>query len=283
MTQKVNRIAVFIDPQNMFMPNLRGDMPLPVQGADEDMKRAAAYLMQYPHHYDAIVVTLDTHPADHIAHAIRWRNSEGECPSPFTVITSADYEAGLWRAANEDDAPWQGEYLKLLEMTGRVHTIWPTHGVEGHVQHEVYHPLRKALRAWQIATGKKVQFIKKGMHRDTEQFGVFAADVPIEGAPETSVNMELVDYINSFDIINVFGEASSHCVMDSVKQFMDNVNFTDWSKITVFRDCMSPVAAVTDPETGEVIVDFPAQADAWFAELVDQGVLVDRVKSRMVA
>lgn len=275
MAQDKSRVAVFIDPQNMFMP-IEG-MPLPVAGADQDMIRAAEYLITSPCRYDAIFVTLDTHPADHIAHPVRWVNEQGKNPDPFTLITAADYEAGSYRAADPEDEAVQAWYLPQLEATGRVHTIWPPHGEKYTKQHEVYAVLKFALGIWERKTGTQVQYVQKGMHRDTEQFGVFAADVPIEGAPETALNVALVDEINSYDAIDFFGEASSHCVLDSVKQFMLNVDISHWRKITVFRDCMSPVAAVVDPESGETIVDFPAQAEAWFEELRMQDVNVAKV------
>lgn len=279
MTQKAKHIAVFIDPQNMFMP-IDG-MPLPVAGADEDMKRAAEYLIKNPQQYDAIVVTLDTHPADHIAHAVRWRDQAGNEPAAFTLITAADYAAGLWRAANPEDEKVQQWYLSQLETTGRTHTIWPTHGEKYTKQHQVYAILQFALTIWERKTGKKVQYVEKGMHRDTEQFGVFAADVPIEGAPETSLNMDLVDQINSYDAVDFFGEASSHCVMDSVEQYLNAVPYTDWAKVTIFRDTMSPVAAVVID--GVIVADFPKQAEAWLDGLPARGVAVDTVARRMAA
>jgi len=275
MKSQLRRVALIIDPQNMFMP-IPG-MPLSVQGADKDMQRLASYIENMLNWYDAIVVTLDTHPADHIAHPIRWQNKNREIPDPFTVITSAEYENGDWLAMNAPDAAWQGEYLKRLEATGRVHTIWPPHGNKDDIQYEVFRPLKQALRKWEHASGKWVQYVAKGMHRDTEQFGVFAADVPIDGALETHVNMELIDYINSAKEIDVFGEASSHCAMDSVNQLLANIPQADWGKISVFRDTMSPVAAVTHPTTGEVIVDFPALAEKWFSELETKGVRVTKV------
>ncbi len=268
----IRRLAFIIDPQNMFM-TLPG-MPLPVFGADQDMLRVAVRLLLYPFYYDEIVVTLDTHTEDHIGHPGRWLNDQGQQPLPFTVITSAEYEAGKWCAADPADQVWQGDYLRLLEATGRVHTVWPVHGRKGHFEHKVYKPLKAALDTWERITGKKVRYIEKGMHRDTEQFGVFGANVPITGASETEINMELLGEVNSFDATHYFGEASSHCAKDSVTQNLAHIPEVDFSKYTVFRDCMSPVAAVVDEKTGDVIVDFPAQAEAWFHELQAKGVNV---------
>lgn len=280
MSERLTRALLIVDPQNCFTNDPRA--PLPVEGAKEDLRRVAKLIIAYPERYDEIVITIDTHTLDHISHAIRWLDADGNHPAPFTIITFADYRAGKWRATNPADQKWQGEYLRLLESHGRVHTIWPVHGQEGTWEHEVYDVLKIVLHNWEQATGRKVQYVKKGMHRDTEQFGVFMADVTIEHDPSTHLNWKLIERINSFDALDVVGEASSHCVMDSVKQYLNGIPSGDRRKVTVLRDCMSPVSAVVDG-AGNVIVDFPAQAEAWLANLPAQGVAVSTVAELMAA
>jgi nicotinamidase-related amidase len=270
----------------MFMPLL--GMPLPVRNADNDMLKLALFVLLNLLRYDAIVVTLDTHSDErtgqraegHISHPERWINSAGQHPAPFTVITSKDYEAGIWKATLPSDQAWQGEYLRRLEATGRIHTIWTVHGRENEFEYEVYAPLKEALTRWEKATGKKVWYVKKGRHRDTEQLGIFAANVPIDNAPETKFNVDLAVYIDGFDEVDIAGEAASHCVMDSTNQYLAYVPASSYGKIRLFRDAMSPVDAVVDPQTGKVVVDFPALTEAWFSDLVKKGVRVETLQPK---
>ncbi len=265
---------VIIDPQNCFM-DIEG-MPLQVAGATVDMERLATHLYRggTMGHYKNVYITMDTHPLDHISHANRWVGRDGKLPAPFTIITAADYEAGVWRAANDADAAWQGEYLRRLT---RPHCIWPVHGQSGSLEHALHPWIASSIPGQNYQGGRyhpieySVHIIKKGMHRDVEQFGVFGADVPYPGAPETEINQALIDAINQHDEIVVAGEASSHCVMDSVNQFMAHVPQADWRKLVILRDCMSPVP---QPPGGP---DFPALAEAWFKELSNKGVCVTTV------
>lgn len=268
-------VLVIIDPQNCFMDYVNS--PLRVVGANADMDRLVQFIIQYGELIDHIIVTIDTHPADHIGHAVRWIDEEtGECPAAFSLVPQALFDNGRFRAAEPRDQHWQREYLYRLEATGRMHTIWPVHGQKGTWEHEVYQPLQQVLNQWEGISGKAVRYVEKGMHRDTEQFGVFAANVPIADAPETMPNRSLINEIRSYELQGLCGQASSHCVKDSGDQFCRYVHESEFFKLTVFRDLMSPVAAVTDNE-GNVVVDFPAQAEAWFKSLEARGVNVELV------
>jgi nicotinamidase-related amidase len=271
----IKAALVIIDPQNCFMDI--PDMPLSVVGATADMARLQNHVRHYipAGLYEQVYITLDTHPADHISHAVRWVDQNGNHPAPFTIITPDDFKAGIWRATDPADQAWQGEYLRRLT---RLHCIWPVHGQKGQSEQWIYYPLWRVIHEMGNPNGSPgldeyVQFnyVEKGMHRDVEQFGVFGADVPFPGAPETDINLELIREISRHPEIVFAGEASSHCVMDSVNQFLANVPEADWKKVVVLRDCMSPVP---QPPGGP---DFPAMAEFWFAGLQTKGVRVMKV------
>lgn len=229
----VRTALVIIDPQNCFMNLPRS--PLPVIGAVQDMERLATLVRLRRAIIDKAFVSLDTQPYDHIGHANRWVDVDGNHPAPFTPITYEDCLAGKWRAANPADQAWQLEYLRLLTRT---HYIWPVHGQKGQWEWQVYEPL-----AFELNTNGRMQvsYIEKGMHRDVEQFGMFGAEVPFPGAPETDINHALIAEIDSYDRIIFAGEASSHCVMDSMKQFLEHMPSQDPTKVVLLKDCMSPV------------------------------------------
>ncbi len=244
---------VIIDPQNCFMDLPKA--PLPVQGAWADMERLVSFIRYNFTDLDWIDISLDTQPYDHIGLANRWVDVQGRHPAPFTVITYEDYQAGKWRAANTVDQEWQGKYLRLLN---RPHVIWPVHGQKPYWEWQVYEPLAEILSC----VPRKCRYIEKGMHRDVEQFGMFGAEVPYPGAPETDINHQLITEIDTYDCVIFAGEALSHCVMDSVKQFLEHMPSQDPTKVVLLRDCMSPVAG------------FEQLAAEWLAEMDAIGVRV---------
>ena len=248
---------VIIDPQHCFMDLPKA--PLPVVGAAQDMERLAMFVRLRRAIIDKAFVSLDTHVSDHISHPERWVDVEGDHPSPFTPITYEECMTGRWRAKNPADQEWQLEYLKRLTRT---HYIWPVHGQKSTWEWQIYEHLAVELNT---NSRMEVSYIEKGMHRDVEQFGIFGAEVPFPGAPETDINHALIAEIGGYDRVIFAGEASSHCVMDSVKQFLEHMPSQDPTKVVLLRDCMSPV-------TG-----FEQQATDWLNEMDAIGVQVTNV------
>ena len=248
---------VIIDPQNCFMDLPQA--PLPVVGAAQDMERLAMFVRLRRAIIDKVFVSLDTHVPDHISHAVRWVDDEFRHPEAFTVITYDEYLSGKWQSAIRDDWWWQGEYLRRLK---RPHCIWPVHGQKPAWEWEIYEHLAVELNT----NGRmQVSYIEKGMHRDVEQFGIFGAEVPFPGAPETDISHALIAEIDSYDRVIFAGEASSHCVMDSVKQFLEHMPSQDPTKVVLLRDCMSPVTS------------FEQQVTDWLNEMDAIGAQVTNV------
>jgi nicotinamidase/pyrazinamidase len=245
---------VIIDPQNCFMD--LEEAPLPVKGAVVDVKRLAIFLRLYRAIINKTIVSFDTQPRDHIGFAERWVDADGNHPEPFTVITYDDMSQGKWRAANLDDQAWQLEYVRRLK---RPHVIWPVHGQKSEWEWQMFMDLLVELSKYDCDT---TQFVEKGMHRDVEQFGIFGAEVPFPGAPETDINHQLIAEIDRYDRVIFAGEASSHCVMDSVNQFIEHMPSQNPSKVVLLKDCMSPV-------TG-----FEQMAVSWLSEMDAIGVQV---------
>ena len=250
---------VIIDPQGCFMDEVGA--PLPVPGALADMQRLATFIQKSEPRIDAVYVTLDTHPFDHISHANRWVNATGEHPAPYTIITYESMLDGDWQAADSRDQAWQLEYLRRLK---RPHYIWPVHGQKYRTEWQIEEQVKSAL----TKLANRTRYLEKGMHRDTEQFGAFGAEVPYPGAVGTEINRRLIRDINQYSTVIFAGQASSHCVMDSVNQFLDHIPAHDAAKVVLLIDCMSPVAKVPGGP------DFPAQAMQWFETLRQRGLRV---------
>lgn len=254
-----------IDFQNCFGDT--PEAPLRVPGAFNDALRTRGLVLSLGERIDSIFASADLHPFDHIAHPSRWLDVDGSHPPPFIQIRYQDIRTGLWRAADPADQAWQREYVRLLEVSGRRLTIWPVHGQSDTWEQAIVPELQNAFAFWRSRTGRKVRSIQKGMNRDTEQFGIFGAEVPIYDDPTTWMQLSLIDEIASHDNQIFVGEASSHCVRESVTQYLDNRKSTAGHCI-VLKDCMSPVPKAPDG------TDFPAEAAAWLYSLKDRGVSV---------
>ena len=82
----------------------------------------------------------------------------------------------------------------------------------------------------------------------TEHFGALRANVPLDGAPETGMNKELVTVLGRFENIIIAGEAKSHCVANTVKQIMETKEIK--GRLIILDDCMSNVTGfehIADP------------------------------------
>lgn len=247
----MKRILLIIDPQNSFC-DPAGE--LFVDGANRDMERLTAFIETNGEAFGRIVVTLDSHNRMHIAHPAWWVDRQGNPPAPFTAITCDAVQNGSWRAADPSDQPWS---LAYMEACG-THVIWPPHCLLGTRGHAVYRPLDAALTRWATRHTDLVM-IPKGSSRYTEHFSLFQPKVRREGDPASVFHRSLVDDLSGFDEIYVAGEASSHCVADSIRDLV-SANPALAARVILLTDAMSPV-------TG-----FGHLADAFFTDMAKAGV-----------
>ena len=270
---------LIVDPQNDFMgkddgspyeePGPRGTLrtaSLPVKGAVSDMLRAAALIERIGGKLDAIQVTLDSHRTLHIAHADLWVDENGRPPAPFTIIRADDVKNGIWRPRNPAHRQKILQYLKDLEASGGyLHLIWPPHCRIGTWGHNVQSDLEEALTRWERKEIGCVDFVTKGSGVWTEHFGGLMAQVPDPNDPSTQLNTDLLRMLQDADIVGVCGEASSHCVRETVLQVANNIGEDHVKKLTLITDCMSPVPQAPGGP------DFPAIADQFLVDMKARG------------
>jgi nicotinamidase-related amidase len=195
------------------------DGALFVPGAVEDMQRLSRLITGQAARIDHIVVTLDTHPVNDISHPSYWQNGQGNFPPPFTPISADDIRGGKWTPRFEPQKALA--YVENLEQQGEFgHFIWPEHCLWGSRGAALDDTLLTALRTW-TRRGRDYQAVIKGTHPQTEHFGIFKAQIPIPGAPETQLNGSLIDQLAAYDRVYLAGEAKSHCVATSLKQALD--------------------------------------------------------------
>lgn len=229
------KTALFIiDMQNDFC---RPTGSLYIPGAEQDVARLSKFIDTHSGRLNAIILTQDNHQVMDIAHPGFWANEMGESPAPFTGITHDDLSAGVWIPRFE--AKLVFKYLKKLEEQGEFpHTIWPEHCLMGSEGAAIVPEIMDSVKSW-ASEGRFYQLVVKGTNPLTEHFGALRSNVPLDGAPETQQNVELVMKLKSFDRIVVAGEAKSHCVANTIKQLLE---FPDlMAKLVILDDCMANV------------------------------------------
>lgn len=247
----MKKVAILIiDAQNDFC-DPKGSLFVP--GSQEDNERLSQWILDNKDAIDYIGCTLDSHQVNDIAHPGYWRDKDGNHPRAFTPITLADVESGKWNAVKPQHAR---EYLKALEDQGEyIHVVWPEHCRIGSWGHGLDEKIDKAITAWSRG-GKSIQFVAKGTHPDTEHFGAFEAQVPIDNRPETQYNLNLQNILEKYDVVYLAGQAKSHCVANTLKQVVRKApNLA--KKFVILEDTMSNVPGgpmgIDDPTTFEMI------------------------------
>lgn len=273
---------VIIDGQNDFMGNDDGTpysvklesgkaltATLPVKGAVSDMKRLAKMVDRVGPRIEDIHATLDSHRVIDVAHAGMWRDENGKSPNPFTIIGSNDIKSGIWVPRNPNLRQRMLDYARALEAGGSyLLIIWPEHCLIGTWGHNIQTDLADALLRWERSQYANVDYVVKGTNPYTEHYGALMAEVPDSSDPSTQLNTAFLGVMQDADIIGFAGEASSHCVLTTLKQVVQNIGKEHLKKFHLLTDCMSPVA----PAPGTP--DFPAIADKFLKEMAVEGMIL---------
>lgn len=229
---------LIIDPQNDFC-DPSGALSVP--GGRDDMARLAAFVDREGAKLERIHVTLDSHQVVDISHPIWFRDASGAHPAPFSRITAEDLRSGRWSTTRPQDRDRTLTYLEALEANARYpHVIWPEHCLVGSPGHGIDPTLYAALQQW--AKGfRLVDYHLKGMNPWTEHFSAIRAEVPDEADERTGVNRALVDSLKDAERIYVAGEASSHCVANTVRDLLTHGDPSLAGRMVILKDTMSPV------------------------------------------
>ena len=231
---------LIIDPQNDF-----SDTPgaaLPVPGASADAGRLAQLLDRLGDRIAEIHVTLDTHQLMDIAHPVFWLDARGQRPAPFTQITVADVENGVWRPFRPEYRQRALDYVRALRDGGRYTlTVWPPHCLIGTWGHGVIPVVAEALRRWEEQGFARVDYVAKGHNPWTEHYSAVQADVPDPADPGTQLNVRLIETLERADVVALSGQALSHCVANTVRDIADYFGRESVRKLVLIEDTSSPV------------------------------------------
>jgi len=250
---------VLVDVQNTFcIP----DFELYVggrsgTGAVDDNRRLTQFIYTNLSSITQICPTMDTHQAVQIFHSIFLVDHEGMHPEPYTVITVADLEQGVWRFnpalsswldVREADADaYLKHYGSQLKAGGKYDlTIWPYHAMLGGIGHALVSAVEEAVFFHTVCRYSQPDYQIKGNHILTENYSVLKPEIMrgVKGEEIAPKNQELIEKLLSFDALIIAGQAKSHCVAWTVADLLDEIETRDASladKIYLLTDCTSPV------------------------------------------
>jgi nicotinamidase-related amidase len=221
--------------------------------------------------------TLDTHSSVQIFNRIFLVDKNGNCPQPNTPITHEDVLSGKWRvnpavvrSLDGLDDGWLNKYLEhytsALESMGKPPLmIWNPHASLGSQGYALAPVIEEACRFHEYARTSPIEFVPKGGDPLRENYSVFSPTVKTthDGQYQGRKDQALLDLVLSYDMIITIGEASSHCVADSVSDLLDEIEERDpkmADKLYIVEDCMSPVVIVL----GDPNLDFTPVAKKMF-------------------
>lgn len=249
-----------------------------VPGAVEDTRRALGWLYRHLDRLTGLVFTLDTHFAFQIFHPAWWQDADGEPPPPFTPITADEVRRGRWRATRHPEDSLA--YCEQLERTGKyVLTVWPYHTLVGGVSHSLVPAVMEASLFHAFVRDTPTRFELKGEHSLTEHYSVFSPEVlEVRGQRVGAFNAALFEHLMTFDRVYFFGQAKSHCVLNTLLDLEARCEATDKNllrRIHILEDAMSPVQPPpVDPLPPSL--DFPRIADEAMQRFAEAGIHVVR-------
>ncbi|MCA9672722.1 MAG: nicotinamidase [Myxococcales bacterium] len=249
-----------------------------VPGAVDDTRRAIEWLYTNLDKITGLHFSLDTHRAFQIFHPAWWTDVEGKHPAPLTAISYEDVASGRWRPVSHPRACL--EYCKRLESTGKyVLTIWPYHTLLGGVSHALVPALMEASLFHALVRLRQTHFETKGTHALTENYSVLSPEVTeLDGQVVGGFNTAFFQMLMEYDRVYVFGQASSHCVLSTLRDIRDHIETHDpklADKVYILEDAMSPVPAPPiDPLPAEL--DFPRIAAEALADFKRSGMHIVR-------
>lgn len=207
-----------------------------VNNADRDVQNINNFILKKIDEIDAIIMSMDSHQPIHIAHSIYWTNDRGDKPKPFDVISKTDVEKGIWIPKYNKELAI--DYLKKLEDSGDICTIWPPHCIIGTRGWSIDETVFDAVEKWSIANGQPYELVNKGMFQATEHYSIFKAAVEYSSIQETLFNNALVERLDLFDKIYIVGEAADFCVANSLNDLLLKAPQIA-PRIFMLTDCMS--------------------------------------------
>lgn len=228
-----------IDVQQDFMDN--GALGVP--GAHGDVERMTQFIYDNMDKIANIAVSIDTHTPHQIFHPCWWIDEDGKNPPPYTPISLADLDSGKYRAVIN---PQQSrDYVEHLEKDGKkTLCVWSYHCLQGTSGAALENQFANMVYFHSVAKKAVTQRLVKGQDPLSEMYGI----IKPEYDTKNYINIDFLNKLESYDKIVISGEAKSHCVLESIKQILENyANRPEITqKIFILEDCMSSIPGFED-------------------------------------
>lgn len=227
-------LVIGIDVQQDFMDN--GALGVP--GAIEDVERFTKFIYNNMDSISRISVSIDTHIPHQIFHPCWWIDENGNHPKVMTQITEADVSSNKYKPIIYPNHTIN--YLKNIEKQSKKKLIiWPYHCLIGSQGCALENQFSNMLNFFEVAKKSVIETIVKGTDPLSEMYGI----IKPEYDQKNYVNVKFLNNIEKFDKIFIGGQAKSHCVMESIRQILENYKDRPdvTSKIYVLEDCMSVI------------------------------------------
>lgn len=287
-TGQPNVVLSVIDAQLDFI-SPQGNLCVP--GAVEDTDRLNRFIFNNVATISHIVASLDTHYLYQPFHPFNWEAGAkptshsggplkgqpyqtGDHPDPFTLISMADVDAGVWRPTR-NPSRMREMITKLESQHKKTLCIWPLHCILGTPGHAFDPTFMEAVFFHAAARSDQYDAATKGVSQSSEHYGILQAEVQFPDDPNTQLNQRILSKWEGADRVYFAGQAKSHCVLETLNQVVEMFTRAGKNdlldKLFVLVDCMSSVPDIKD-ERGNVIVPFNTIAETRFAELRKLGV-----------
>jgi len=215
---------VLLDPQNDFFSK---NGILYSEKNEEQIKKIVDFLNVYKNIFDGMVLMCDSHYLMDISHPNYWIDFENNHPKPFTEITKKEvkgrkyvvYMPSAPKEIFEEKQKMAIEYMESLEFVSKKHIIKPPHCLIGSWGHNIYPEIMEQITQWSSIKGRDCQIVLKGLYQHTEHFGAFEAVVPNPNVPETMLNQGILQYLDNFENVYLFGPKD--VLLETVKQLTE--------------------------------------------------------------
>jgi nicotinamidase-related amidase len=261
------------------------------RGALDDNRRLATFLYRNLDRVSATVSTLDSHLPHHIFSPSFWVGRDGSPLEPHRTIAAADIERGEVRPRQElagwaagGDYAWLErqvlDYCVQLERRGRYQLyLWPPHCLIGSGGHTMVGVVQEARLFHAYARHAEAAIAVKGTSVLTEHYSVLAPEIDTahDGTPLGEARSGLAERLMSADRLVIAGQASSHCVKNTIEDLLRWIEERDRSlarRVYVLEDCMSAVAVADSSRPGHFLADFTDAAQATLDRCREAGVSV---------
>jgi nicotinamidase-related amidase len=261
------------------------------RGALDDNHRLASFLYRNLGRVSSTVSTLDSHLPHHIFSPSFWVARDGSPLRPHRTLAAADIERGEVRPRRElaawvaaGDYAWLErqvlDYCVQLERRGRYRLyLWPPHCLIGSRGHDMVGVVQEARLFHAFARHAEAAIEVKGTSVLTEHYSVLAPEIDTahDGTPLGEASTRLIERLTGADRLIIAGQASSHCVKNTIEDLLRWIDQHDRSlarRVYVLEDCMSAVAVPDPSRPGRFLSDFTDSAQATLDRCREAGVRV---------